>query len=234
MAITLRQDKGSELTHNELDQNFIDLRDGVNLMVPKDAGSGIKVDSQGTPSYGWGDIIGTLHTHDGSPNAAIHTAFIGAVDGIQFAEGKEAFCNFHIPHDYVPGTDLYIHVHWAHNSATCTGGTVTWAFETTYAKGFDQMPFTSTLIVPIIGTASTTQRQHLVSETLLSTPGGSANQLDTDLIEVDGIICCRLYLDSNDITDSVAQPDPFAWFVDIHYQSTGVFTKNKAPNFYGV
>jgi len=234
MAITLRNVKGSELTHNELDQNFIDLRDGVDLMIPKDAGKGIKVDSEGTPTFPWHDLLGPLHSHYGEANAAQSAAFIGTIPAIQFhAENKEAHVNFHLPHDYVPGTDLYIHVHWAHNSATVTGGSVTWSFEYTYAKGFDQAAFSSPKTLSITQDASTTQYQHMVAETSLSVSGGSATQLDTDEIETDSVIQCRLYLNSNDITDSVTQPWPFAFFVDIHYQSATVGTKNKAPSFHG-
>jgi len=80
--------------------------------------------------------------------------------------------------------------------------------------------------------ANTTRYQHMIAETALSISGGSGTQLDTDLIEVDGLLFCRLYLDSNDLTDSVAPPDPFVHFVDIHYQSTGVPTKNRAPDFW--
>jgi hypothetical protein len=51
-------------------------------------------------------------------------------------------------------------------------------------------------------------------------------------MEVDGIIMCRLYLDSNDIITSGGTVNPFVHFVDLHYQSTGIGTKGKAPNFY--
>ena len=60
MAITTRDAKGAALTWAELDENFTDLRDGVNIMVPKTQNSGIKVDSLGTPTYPWHDIIGHL------------------------------------------------------------------------------------------------------------------------------------------------------------------------------
>lgn len=233
MAITIKSVKGSPLTHGELDQNFIDLRDGVNLMVPKDAGKGLKVDSEGTPTFGWQDIHGTPLFNAADPLTPSLVTYRGGINQTQFAEGEQLTINFHMPHDYVPGTDLFIHAHWSHISTTLTGGSVTWAFETTYSKGFDQEVFTVPKTVSVVQNASTTQYQHMVAETALSVPGGSATQLNTADLEVDGVFITRMYLDSNDLTDSVSVPDPFIHFVDIHYQSSGVATKNRAPNFYG-
>ena len=90
------------------------------------------------------------------------------------------------------------------------------------------------MIVPVTQNADTTQYFHMVAETALSVVGGSGNQLDTNRIEVDGVVSARLYLDSNDITVSGGGvPDPFALFVDLHYQSTEFGTLNKGPSFYG-
>jgi len=43
----------------------------------------------------------------------------------------------------------------------------------------------------------------------------------------------RLYLSANNITvASGSVPAPFLLEADIHYQSTNIGTKQKAPNFY--
>ena len=34
---------------------------------------------------------------------------------------NEVWNEFHVPHDYVPGSDLYIHVHWSQITVD-TGG----------------------------------------------------------------------------------------------------------------
>ena len=63
--------------------------------------------------------------------------------------------------------------------------------------------------------------------------GGSSTTLDTNLLEPDGVVEGRIYLDSNDlIVSSGGQPDPFIHFFDVHYQSTGAATAQKAPDFY--
>lgn len=234
MAITTRAGKGSALSYAEVDENFTDLRDGVGMMVPKEKTAGIKVDSLGTPTYGWHDIHGSPLFNPANINAPGFAIYRGNIEQIQMAEGNEFTINFHIPHDYVEGSDLFIHAHWSHNSTLVTGGSVTWNFESTYAKGFDQAAFSTPLTVAVVQNASTTQYQHMVAEGAMSVSGGSGTQLNSDVIEVDGVIFCTFSLNSNDITSSGAVPNPFLHFVDIHYQSTNVSTKNKAPNFYGV
>ena len=232
MAIIYRDEKGSQLTHTEVDNNFRELDEIPNGKIfPKTSNIGIKVDKD-DPTFPWHDLIGNLHTYN-TPNTAREEVFIGSIRALAFQENEEAFCNFHLPHDYLPGTDLFIHVHWTHPGTNVTGGTVTWVFETTYAKGHNQESFTSPVLVPIVQTVDSTQYKHYVSETSLSIAGGSGNQLNTNTLEVDGVVSCRLYLDSNDMTLSGGvAPDCFALFVDIHYQSSGLGTKNKAPNFY--
>ena len=83
-----------------------------------------------------------------------------------------------------------------------------------------------------MGTASTTQYQHILSETQYSASAPAGLQLDTDDLEVDGVILVRLEMTTNNITSSGAVPDPFIHYVDVHYQSTGIATKAKAPDFY--
>jgi heme-degrading monooxygenase HmoA len=51
--------------------------------------------------------------------------YIGNIKQPHFAEGQDGFVSFHMPHDYVPGTEMFIHVHWSHNSTIVTGGSVT-------------------------------------------------------------------------------------------------------------
>lgn len=233
MAIITRAGKGAPLTETEMDTNLTDLRDGIGARTPNAQNTtGIKVGVEGNAAYGWADIHGTPLFNSADPQSPMLTAYRGGVTQPQFAENNQLMINFHLPHDYAMGTDLFMHVHWSHISATLTGGAVTWAFEVLYAKGFDQAPFTAPVIASLVGAANTTPYQHMVTETAISVAGGSATQLDTDQIEVDGVLFCRLYLDSNDLTDSVSPPNPFVHFVDIHYQSTSVPTKNKAPDFW--
>jgi len=236
MSITLRSVKGTALTHAELDQNFIDLRDlPTGTVYPSASNVGIKVDTA-SPDWAWEDLVGTLFVDESDlANAAVFTNFIGNIKARQFINEQTdvAYVDFHIPHNYVEGTELYIHVHWSHSNTNVTGGSVTWGIDATYAKGHQQSAFQAPITVAISQNANTTQYTHMIAEGPLTTPGGAAGQFDTAIIQTDGVINCRVFLDSNDLTvSSGVKPDPFVHFVDIHYQSRGFGTKNKSPDFF--
>lgn len=232
MAITTRQGKGAPLTHAELDTNFTELRDLPNGKVfPKTQNVGIKVDIT-TPTWPWHDMLGELHVEAGAPNPAELVAYRGNFYALQFDEEDSAYIVFHMPHDYVMGSNIYIHAHWSHNSTAVTGGSCTFGFEMSYAKGHNQAAFSSSATATILQNASTTQYQHMIAETNASISGGTSSAIDTDLLEPDGLILCRAFLDSNDMTTSSGIVKPFIHFVDIHYQSTNIGTKQRAPDFW--
>jgi hypothetical protein len=202
------------------------------ITVPKASGSGIKIDTA-SAGYGWHDLLGAIVARNTGLTAPGFVVYRGGIYAYQFAVNDEAFIEFHMPHDWAPGTDIYIHAHWSHTATTVTGGSVTWGFEVSYAKGHNQAAFSAPVTATILQNASTTQYQHMIAEVQLSAASPSASQIDTDNLEVDGLILCRVYLSANAITVSGgAVPDPFLHFVDIHYQTTNVGTKQKAPNFY--
>ena len=211
------------------------------ISINKASGSGIKIDTAG-PVFGYHDLLGAISIRgSGAADPAYHV-YNGSIRGYQFAVNDEVFIEFHMPHDYAPGTDLYLHFHWSHRnttkagaaSGTVTGGTVTWGAEVCYAKGHNQAAFPATVTTTKVSTTATsTARQHYIDEVQLSASTPSGSQIDTDDLEIDGLILCRVYLSANNITVSAGSvPDPFLHFVDIHYQSTGIPTKGKAPNFY--
>lgn len=204
----------------------------ADLLFDKTSGAGIKVDIA-APTYPWHDIIGSIVAKTTGAGTPTFTTYRGSIQAYQFAVNDAVYMVFHLPHDYAPGTDLYIHTHWSHIGTLVTGGTVTWQFISTYAKGHNQAAFPAEVTTTVSPTASTTQYQHMVSEAQLSTSGGSASLLDTDNLEPDGLILMKITLTANAITVSGGgAPDPFLHTADIHYQSTGIGTKAKAPNFY--
>ena len=211
------------------DLNF---EDGAYLVFDKASGNGIKIDAD-SPDYAWMDLLGEITIRSVAATDPSFVVYKGGIYQYRFAAGKKVFNAYHIPHDYVPGTDIYIHVHWSHNSAIVTGGSVTWGFEVSYAKGHNQEAFGTNITPSVVGNASTTQYRHIITELQLSASSPTAAQLDSDDMEVDGLILVATNLSANNITSSGAVPDPFVHYVDIHYQSTGIGTKQKAPDFYG-
>ena len=201
------------------------------MVSPKAAGRGIRVDNA-APTFGWRDLRAEIRTRGVGATDPNDSIYQGNIKAYNFSVNDEAWIEFHMPHDYVAGTDIHLHFHWSHNSALVTGGSITIGANVTYAKGHDQAAFPAEITTTLSPNASTTQYQHLVSEVQLSATAPSASQIDTDDLEPDGLILARVYLSANNITSSGAVPDPFIHEVDVHYQSTNIATKDKEPDFY--
>lgn len=199
------------------------------ITISKAATDGILVDPD-NPTFGWHDLIGRIDIADSGTTRPPLATFLGSQRYRQFdTTGRRWQLTYHLPHDYVPGTDVFFHVHWAHNSASVTTGNVNFQAIASYAKGHNQEAFVAEITNTFGEAASTTQYQHMVTEVQISVSGGSGTQLDTDLLEVDGEITIDLRLSSNTMDGGGI---PFFLDADIHYQSNSVATKQKAPNFY--
>lgn len=203
-----------------------------NIVASATSGEGVKVDPS-APTFPWHDLLGSISIRGIGAADPTYAVYIGGIRGYRYTVNDESFIEYHLPHDYLPGSDLYLHFHWSHNATNVTGGTVTWAAEVSYAKGHNQAAFSAPITSTVVGTASVTQYQHIITEVQLSAASPSASQLDSDSIEVDGLILCRVYLSANNLTISGGlAPKPFLHFADVHYQSTNIGTKNKAPPFW--
>lgn len=194
------------------------------LVLPKTTGTGFKVDPA-APTFGFRDIIGQIELRGSGANDPTFSAYTGtALRAYHFSASvmQECFFVYHIPHDYVPGTDIYFHMHWSNAAATPNTGDVIWGFEYTYARGYNQQAFPATSTVTVTQACPATRYQHNIAETAAVT---IAN------LEVDGLILVRAYRDAaaggDTCTDAV-----FGHTADVHYQSTGMATKNRDYPFY--
>ena len=204
------------------------------LVFDEVSGNGIKVDTT-TPTFGWGDLLGRVTSVNTGATKPAHTVYRDGLFEFKFSAGDEDYFEFHIPHDYVKGTDIFLHIHWSHIGTFVNGGTVTFNAEQSYCKAHNQAAFPASVNGDFTGTPSSTQYQQILSETQLSASSPTGLQIDTDDLEPDGVIIMTLQMKTNGLTVSEgAVPDPFIHYVDIHYQTTGLIgTKQKAPDFYG-
>jgi hypothetical protein len=207
------------------------------LILDKTSGKGIKIDT-GTPTFGWRDLLGTIIPRERGSVAPAFTAFRGGqVKDYAFSGGDEIdLITYHIPHDYVKGTDIFFHPHWGHNGTAISGSFVL-DYYVTYAKGHGQAIFLAeiNLTQTIVTTNITTHPRwcHEVNDIQLSTSGGGGSQLDTDLLEPDGVIQMAVITTTiPTITGSVESNLPYIFEIDVHYQSTNIATKDKKPDFY--
>ena len=199
-----------------------------NIIMSGTTGEGIEVDIT-TPTFGWQDMISSIKIRGIAATDPTYAVYTGGIRGYQFGLNDIVWNEFHVLHDYVPSTDLYIHVHWSHASAAVTTGSVTWSFEITYAKGHDQAAFPATKTITVTQNGSTTQYQHMIAEVAFTAATADATHFDRDDIEIDGLVLVKTELTANSLN---AATDPFVHFIDIHYQTTNIGSKNKAPNFY--
>jgi len=209
-----------------------------NIVMPRESGTGFMVDPA-SPTYGWRDLIGEIIPRVGGGQAPALSAFRGgAVKYYAFSTGDvidNVSC--HIQHDYVPGTDLYLHAHWSHNGTAISGNLgIRWFF--TYSKGYNQAGNIFTvekqydMTIPITSITTHPRYGHFINEFQLSTPGGSATLLDSNLIEVDGLIGIALRVTSIPTITGGTPNLPFILLTDVHYQSTQMSTKGRNYPFY--
>ena len=204
------------------------------VIMPKATNTGLMVDPA-SPSWGWKDLLGAIRPDPSGAGAPVLTVFrAGSVRMYAYTTADRMDCELHIPHDYVPGTDVFVHVHWSHNGTAISGNFVgTCAYS--YAKGHNQAIYpaekTVTITYATVNLTTTPQYIHRVDEVAISSAGGSATLLDNALIEVDGLLLLSFTMTTiPTITGGSARV--FISHIDLHYQSNNMATKNKAPNFY--
>lgn len=198
-----------------------DIATGDDFITPGLTGDAIKFGDTTTSTYGYHDIIGYIEVRgvaatDPDWSQIDATPFYG----YKFAIGDKVFMMFHIPHDYVPGTDIYLHTHWIPNGTDTNS--VKWQYTYSFAKGHNQAAFNLTgTTVTAEQAGPGTQYQHMVTETSAITISG---------LEVDGLLTVVVERITNGGTDNT--DDIFMFTSDVHYQSSGLPTANRAPNFY--
>ena len=189
----------------------------------------------------WKDLIGPVVARAQGAGWPNYTTFRTNVNGYSFGLNESVNFDFHIPHDWAVGTDIYFHVHWGHNGTNISGNTV-WTYYCNYADRQATIPYsafgsevTGTINSNTLsGTMNITnfpQYCHVVEEIQLSAASPSASQLDTDDIAVDGLIRMQLELTTSP-TITGGTSEPFLFFADMHYQADIEGTKNKDPSFY--
>ena len=209
------------------------------IATGKNEGQLLTADGSGGSTWDadvWGDIVGDVTPKaSGASTPTLSTFRGGNTKAFAYSAGDDADCFFHLPHDYKPGSDIYLHIHWSHNGTAISGSFVTTCY-VTYQKGHNQGIFPAE-IAPTITTstpniATIPRWQHMISEVQLSAASPSATQLDSDNLEPDGVIILHLVATTIPTITGGSPNEPFIYFVDIHYQKQYFGTKNKTPNFY--
>lgn len=163
------------------------------------------------------DLIGDVSAKvTGLTSPTLHN-FQGNFRGWFYKPGNRADITYHIPHDYAPGTNLYMHVHWAYNGAKIDGF-LNMTHHVAYSKGGKQMIFGKEIPINVIVDCTDMEPLiHNIADVQISDVSNPL-LLDTSLIEPDGIITnCFIINDIPKIDGDIAMPMIIC--VDIHYTS---------------
>lgn len=206
-----------------------------NWVINKTSGVGLKVDLA-APTFGWRDLEGfEIPDPTGGDRPTLSTYSGGLIKENAFSNGDVLRIRYHIPHDYVKGTDILSHIHWSHNG-TAISGNVVFGVTSDYAKGHNQANFGTEKSISITYATtdiSTTPRyRHRIEESAITNDGGSATLIDRGLLEPDGIILITFEVTTNPTITGGSPNNVFVHRADLHYQSTNLATKQKAPDFY--
>ena len=207
--LSTRSAKGSALTYAELDGNFTE--------IDRRTGSG------------WNDLVSDITVRNGAGSAPDLVAFRDGIYAYAMTPDvlNECFANFHIRHDYIPGTMVYPHIHWTSN--TTNTGVVRFGVEYTLARRGDStglITFGATQTLYIEHNVTSGQQYlHHVSET------SDGNGISGTDLEADSMILCRIFRDAGHSNDTF--PDPaFMLTADIHYECNAQSTPLRTPPFF--
>ena len=265
MTIILRATKGDELEHDELDGNFTDLDGRATANAAAAAAAQAAADASSQPghthpatditpaalevtdlvvtgemmvadeAFPWKDLIGDVVPKTSGAGSPALSTFRDDIRWFSYSVNEDGDCVFHMPHDWAPGTDIFLHVHWAHNG-TAISGSIDVRLHVSYAKGHGQEAFSADIephiVVGSLNLTNTPRYMHRVDEIQLSSATPSATQLDTADLEPDGLILVHYDMDAIPAITGGAPNEVFLFALDIHYQSNHIGTLNKVPDFY--
>ncbi len=202
----------------------------ASAVVPKTKGQGILVDTD-SPSLCWRDLEGPIQPKASGAGSPTWTTWSGNIKEWKFIVNDITDSKYHWPHDWA-GTDVYLHIHWSHNGTAIVG---TFSVDNRYkwGKGHRQQVYdaekTITVSEVVTNIAGHPALETFITEVQLSAASPSASQIATAQLEPDGLLKMNSIVTS---IPTITGGSLFIEYIDIHYQSTNVGTKQKAPNFY--
>lgn len=129
-----------------------------------------------------------------------------------FDNGDEAFFTLQMPHSYMLGTDLYVHVHWtpADRGVAESGKTVAWKLDYSIADLNEVFPASATL--DLTDTCDGVNHKQQMTPQVVISPTG--------ITKLSAMFVCRIYRDAGDTWAGgpAAAELPVLLEVDIHFQ----------------
>lgn len=224
-----------------LKQPTINSDSSGNIILPKTNTASIKRGDGITSGNGWIDITGQIIPKATGGTAPVYSTFRGNQGAYAFANTQFADIEFHVPHDYLVGSPIYLHPHWGHN-ATNISGNMVFTYYISHGKrtlnnpcvAWDTEVTLVQTIITFIDITNMPRYTHRVDDIAITSATGSASTLDVRNIATDSIIFVRCVATTVPTTLTGASPASsiYIFTIDLHCQSTGINTPNKDPDFY--
>lgn len=174
---------------------------------------------------GWNDLLGEfIYSTSGKDRPTLATPFNGHHMLVWSSTAlNQATVNWHLKHDYKPGSAVYPHIHFRPTGKV--SGNVHWRFILSATKGHGKtagIPTATTidLIFPIPANSLGT---HFVAE--IPAPGWYTTELEWDTV-----IHCTVQRRADLATDTY-EATVAAWQADLHYQVGRIATPARLPPF---
>lgn len=203
------------------------------ISFPKVKGKGIFIEDEGS----WVDIIGAINPKTLGTTAAVLLPFKGEVKSWGHYAGSTGHLVYHIPHNYIVGSKVYLHTHWSHNGMNIQGK-LKINYEISYGRRtIPNSPFaaniTTSFLLEDLNITDYPQYSHHLEDLLIAESSGSGTKLDADIIEPDGLIIVNYEIDTiPSIDGSEVENIPYIHTFDLHIQTNIIGTINKDPDFW--
>lgn len=203
--------------------------DGALVTLPTDIPQILQTNGSGSVTWqnkydsGWKDINAEMMMRPNTTNPIL-TVMSGVFYAYVFALNKEVWCTFHINHDYKPGGEILLHVHWTTNGTQTRS--VKWQIDYTIAKGYNQSSggnfFNQTYQVFVEEVPPAVAWRHMTTEI--------SSTVNLTNVEPDSLILAHFKRVANGATDN--SNTVFGLSFDAHYETNRLATINRRPNFY--
>lgn len=170
---------------------------------------------------GWRDMIGTPVSHGAGTNPTWTQIAATPFFGYKYQLNDELQFNYHLQHDYAPGSPIFLHAHWLTDGTNVNP--VKWEWTYTFARGFNQANYNlAGTVVTAEEAGPNTVYRHMTTEIAVGINDAS--------FQPDGILMVRVRRVTNGATDNA--DGVFLMTADCHYQANAVATKWRQPPFY--
>jgi hypothetical protein len=186
--------------------------------------------------FWWRDILGSINPNSAGAAAPTLDTWRGNCRRYYYAANDRVDAEIHVPHNWVNGSNLYLHWHWGH-SGTAISGNFVFNITMEHTMGHLRGVGSSTLLNLTAPTTALAAKPNAgqfycdIPDFLIGQAGGGVNLIDTSLILPDDSLAFSFIATTIPTISGGVRNQPVVWNIDLHAQTTGFdATPNKDPS----